>query len=61
MHKQAPMQPNEAWVYKTQAKHTKTKSRYHTGTIWLRNACLYHNNEGKLEEEGWSTGKLVVA
>ena len=34
-------------VYKTQSKHTKTKSRYRTGTIWLRNASLCFNIEGK--------------
>jgi hypothetical protein len=34
-------------VYKTQSKHTKTKSRYRTGTIWLRNASLCLNIKGK--------------
>ncbi len=32
-------------VYKTQSKHTKIKSRYRTGTIWLRNASLFLNIE----------------
>ncbi len=37
-------------VYKTQSKHTKIESRYRTGTIWLRNASLCLNIEGK---SGW--------
>ncbi len=39
-------------AYKTQSKHTKTKSRYRTGTIWLRNAGLCLNIEGKSRERG---------
>ncbi len=46
-------------VYKTQSKHTKNKSCYRTGTIWLRNASLCLNIEGKSGGEGWSTGKLI--
>ena len=34
-------------LYKTQSKHTKTKSLYRTGTISLRNASLCLNSEGK--------------
>ena len=52
----AGMGPRE---YKTQSKHTKNKSRYRTGTIWLRNACSCLNIEGKSGKERWSTGKLV--
>ena len=47
-------------VYKTQSKHTKNKSCYRTGTILLRNASLCLNTEGKSDERGWSTGKLVA-
>ncbi len=43
--------PNSAGMgpggYKTQSNHTKTKSRFRTGTIWLRNASLCLNIEGK--------------
>ncbi len=34
-------------VYKTQSIHTKNKSRYRTGTIWLRKASLCRNIESK--------------
>ena len=33
-------------LYKTQSKHTKTKSFYRTGTMLLRNASICLNIEG---------------
>ena len=48
-------------VYKTQSKHTKTKSPYPTGTMLLRNASLCLHIECKSGGRGMSTGELVGA